>query len=120
MNDRDFNIYRIDDILIRAGYGCLLLFVLFGGTIVLKAAQGAVLVNAGSMYAAAAVFGTPAFIFLPVGYAVRRLERTAAVVWRKLHDVPEVPAEDLVAGTGFSRERVEKALLAINRRGRGL
>lgn len=120
MNNADFNLYRIDDIFIRTGYGCLVFFILIGGTIVSNMAKGAALINPDSMYTGAIMFGVPAIIFLAAGYAVRRREKAAAAVYRALETASEVTARDLAAGTGFSRGRIEKALLAINRRGRGL
>jgi hypothetical protein len=119
MNEADLNIYRIDDIFIKVGYGCLVFFVLIGGTMISAMAQGKPLVNSGSMYFGVVMFGLPAALFLAIGYSVRRREKTAATVWRKLETASEVAARDLVAGTGFSRGRVEKALATINSRGRG-
>jgi hypothetical protein len=120
MNNADFNIYRIDDIFIKIGYGCLILFILIGGTIVFKMAKSEALINPDSMYVGAIMFGVPALIFLAAGYSVRRREKTAVSVWRTLEMSPEVPARDLMAGTGFNRSCIEKALLTINRQGRGL
>ncbi len=120
MYRNDYNIFHIDDIFIKIGYGCLVFFVLTGGTIISKLAKAEAFVNPHSMYIGAAMFGVPALIFLVIGYTVRRRENTAASVWRKLDAAPEVPGRDLMSGTGLSSARIGKALLAINRRGRGL
>jgi hypothetical protein len=119
MNENDLNIFRVDDIFIKVGYVCLVFFVLIGGTMISAMAQGKPPFNSGSMCFGVVMFGVPAVLFLATGYAVRRREKTAATVWRKLETASEVAARDLMAGTGFSRGRVEKALLTINSRGRG-
>ncbi|HOD15568.1 MAG TPA: hypothetical protein PLA65_11650 [Spirochaetota bacterium] len=119
MNEEDLNIYRVDDIFIKVGYICLVFMVLIGGTMISAMARGKPLVNSKSMYLGAAMFGVPAVLFLAIGYAVRRREKTAATIWRKLETASEVAARDLMAGSGLSRGRVERALLTINSRGRG-
>ena len=53
-------------------------------------------------------------LMLGSGYAVRRAESRALAVWDILDHVVEVPADELAASTGLTREKLRRTLALIN------
>jgi hypothetical protein len=119
MNEDRYNIYSIDDILIKVGYVFLSLFILTGGTAVSNMVKGATPDQSEMLYTAALMLFLPAMIFLLIGYIFRGKERVAAAIMHKMEITPEVSVADLMKSSGISRRAVERALLLINRRGIG-
>lgn len=120
------NLYRIDDVLLRAGATALLL--------VLLVAAGAVLAD----QAAAAERGRPADLgalsrhwrvwipaflcpvaLLGAGWALRRRERRILAIWSLLRQNALLSVPALVANSAFERSDVERAVRVLNTRGLG-
>ncbi len=119
MNEDRYNIYGIDDILIKAGYVFLALFILTGGTAVSNMVKGASPDQSEKLYTAALMLFLPAMVFLLIGYSFRRKEQVTSAIMHKMKITPEAPVADLMKSSGISRRAVEQALLLINRRGLG-
>ncbi len=119
MEQDKYNIYRIDDVLIKVGYVFLVLFILTGGTAISNMVKQAPANQASTLHTAAALLLAPAALFILIGYSYRRKEQVAAAILHKMELAREATVTDLMKSTGYSRRMVEKALVLINRRGLG-
>jgi hypothetical protein len=119
MKKDQYNIYSIDDVLIKVGYVFLVLFILTGGTAISNMVKQVSTDQSASLQTAAALLLVPASVFLLVGYGFRRKERVAAAILHKMELAREAPVTDLMKSAGYSRRMVEQALVLINRRGLG-
>ncbi len=119
MNESRYNIYRIDDVLIKAGYIFLALFVLVGGTAVSNMVKQVPTDQTETLFTAAMMLFLPSMVFLLIGYSFRGKEQVAAAIMHKMDMATEVSVADLMKSSGISRRTVEQALLLINRRGLG-
>ena len=119
MERERYNIYRIDDVLIKVGYVFLVLFVLTGGSAVSTMVKQASPDQSDTLFIATASLFIPAAHFLLIGYNFRAREQLTAAILHKMELAGEVPVTDLAKSVGFSRRTVEQALLLINRRGLG-
>ncbi len=119
MNQGRYNIYRIDDILIKAGYVFLALFILVGGTTVSNMVKQVPADQTEALFTAAMMLFLPSMVFLLIGYSYRGKEEVAAAIMHKMEISTEASVADLMRSAGFSRRSVEQALHLINRRGLG-
>jgi len=118
MREDRYNIYRIDDVLIRVGYVFLVLFVLAGGTAVSAMVRQGSIGQSDTLFMATASLFIPSALFLLTGYHFRAKEQAAAIL-HKMETAREAPVPDLMKSIGRNRRSVEQALLLINRRGLG-
>ena len=119
MDGERYNLYRIDDVLIKVGYVFLLLFILTGGTALSAMLKQPSPDRSDTLFVATASLFIPAALFLMIGYHFRAKEQVAAAILHKMELAQEAPVADLMASTGYGRRTVEWALLLINRRGLG-
>ncbi len=106
------NLYRIDDVLIRAGF-------LFG-IVALVAASNLPAASAFDppmlkWVAMAAVMAAPV-VMLTAGYSVRRRERRLVSIWTILKEHGEMPIADLRQMTGFQTKELRSAVGLLNRK----
>ncbi len=119
MREDRYNIYRIDDVLIKVGYVFLVLFVLTGGTAVSAMVREGSIDQSDTLFMATASLFIPSAFFLLTGYHFRAKEQVAAAILHKMEAAREAPVPDLMKSIGRNRRSVERALLLINRRGLG-
>jgi hypothetical protein len=112
-----YNLYRIDDILIKIGWFFLIVFLIFAFVFLAGLAKNWPYGYSTRRLVGTIAFGIPAAGFLVAGQTIRRRERRAVAVWQKLEMAVEVSASDLEAATGYDRLTIAEALLLINRRG---
>lgn len=106
------NIYRIDDVLIRAGYAV----GLFAAVAAFSGPLGDVLDRSPLGVAALPFLVAAPIVMLIAGYVLRRREQHLVEIWRLLQEHGEMPVEDLRHMTGYSRAELRKAVSLLNRK----
>ncbi len=121
------NLYRIDDVLLRAG-GASLLLVLAAAAIVVvagltaeptidgRAPGWAAVARHGPLLALASL--GPAAL-LGAGFTVRRREKRMFAIWTLLKRNAEIHVPGLLANSDFERRDLERAVRFLNNRGFG-
>lgn len=121
------NLYRIDDVLLRAGSVCLLLVLAAtAGLVVAGLAAGsasdpgeaglAALTRHGPLLALASLCPVA---LLGAGWTVRRREKRILAIWNWLKRNAEIHVPDLLANSDFERRHLEHAVRFLNNRGFG-
>lgn len=121
------NLYRIDDVLLRAGrVGLLLLLAATAGVVLVGLATGsasdpgeaglAALARHAPLLALASL--CPATLF-SVGFTVRRRERRILAIWNLLKRNAEIHVPGLLANSDFARRDLDQAVRFLNNRGFG-
>lgn len=121
------NLYRIDDILMRAGGVAALLFVAAFVAILTTALANAdpsiprdrdpglaALLHNGPLLALLAL--CPA-VLLTAGISLRRRERRILAIWKLLEQNAEISVPGLIANSDFERRDLEHAVRFLNNRG---
>jgi hypothetical protein len=118
------NLYRIDDVLLRAGGVTLLLVVASAAIVVVVGlAQGggdgrdpglAALARHGPLLALACLCPIG---LLCAGVALRQRERQIVAVWSLLRQYAEISVPGLLANADFTRPDLERAIRFLNNRG---
>ena len=120
------NLYRVDDVLLRAG-GIGLLGVLAAGTcFVLVAlpeadpdARGVMLGWVGDYGVAYFVALLCPLVALRIGFVIRRREQRSAAIWQLLRQNAELSVANLVGNSDFDTRDVERTVKLLNNRGLG-
>ena len=120
------NLYRIDDVLLRAGAVTLLLWLgCVAAVIVSGLGEGgppgrdpglAALARHATLLTAAAL--CPAALFA-AGLRLRRQEQRILAVWSLLRQSAQISAPGLLANSDFERPDLERAVRVLNNRGLG-
>ena len=126
MGHREKNLYRVDDVLLRAGgIGLLLVLVvgLCGVLIALAEADPharAVIPRWIGDYGVA-YFGALLcpFVALRIGFAIRGREERCVAIWRLLEQHAELSVADLVANSDFELADLDRTVKLLNNRGLG-
>jgi hypothetical protein len=126
VGENGHDLYRIDDLLLRAGGACLLLLLAAAaGVVVAGLAAGspdgrdpglAALVRHGFPLAVAALCPVA---LLAAGLTVRRRERRIVAIWRLLRQNAEISVPGLLANSDFERRDLDGAVRFLNNRGLG-
>jgi hypothetical protein len=120
------NLYRVDDVLLRAGGIGLLLVLVVGVCAVLVAlgeadpdARGAIPSWVGDY--GVAYFGALLcpLVALRIGFVIRRREERSAAIWRLLRRNAELSVANLVGNSDFDLADVERTVKLLNNRGLG-
>jgi len=119
------NLYRIDDVLLRAAaLGALALLLAAASVVVFGLASGpdgdAAVRTALARHAPWLALGAlgPALL-LAAGLSMRRRERRIGAIWSLLRQNAEIPVEGLLANSDFERRDLERAVHFLNNRGLG-
>ncbi len=115
----NYNIYKIDNYLIKIGYVLLLIII----SIFLKS----IFPNLNNIPASDSIFKffLLAFLFsgsivmLFFGYYFRRKENMINAILRQLDTAIELSSNELLENTGYSKLQLEDAILTINKNGLG-
>lgn len=121
------NLYRIDDVLLRAGAWCLLVVLALAAGV---AATGLATASTGDGSGAAlaalarhapllALASLCPVALLGAGASVRRRERRIVAIWNLLKRNAEIHAPALLANSDFERRDLEQAVRFLNNRGLG-
>jgi len=128
--DSPRDLYRIDDLLLRAGaVGFLLVLAVSAGVVVVALATAQIAESTGRIEPGLAALVhhapvlTPAFLcpfaLLAAGFAMRRREKRIAAVWRLLQHNAEISVAGLIANSDFRRRDLDRAVRFLNNRGLG-
>ena len=110
---RPQNLYRIDDLLLKAAAVCVVLgFV--GGSALLAALQPE---NGRNLAWALAPLALAPVGLLALGLLMRRRERRVAAIWDLLRQEPALRVQPLLENSDFERADLEHAVRFLNNRG---
>lgn len=126
MRSREANLYRVDDVLLRAGVVATLGVLIAAGGVALAGQAAGIeapgnpaldaLARRGRVLLLAAL--CPAAL-LWAGVVLRRRERRTLALWRLLRQSGVVSVPQLLASSDFTRADLERAVRLLNNRGLG-
>ncbi|MCA9506612.1 MAG: hypothetical protein KC616_26230, partial [Myxococcales bacterium] len=120
------NLYRIDDLLLRAG--AIGLFVVLGGLALfaglasssVESEEPRLLLRLAATHAAPILVALLCpIVALRVGWTIRRREKKILGLWRLLRQQAEISVPDLLANSHFTQTDLDRGVRLLNTRGLG-